>query len=179
MAKCNICTKNTAVSLYVRVKPVWMTESGKLKAPKGEAHKFFGYWPPESHLAQYFRVELARKESILQEFFLNNCRGHEFDEITEAIEQTIPPIPGVPIKILWNPSPKVTPYLLAETKAEREEIELAINNDLRSITVRTKADIKTSLKALFNNTAPETINIVSYRPILPSRNGSFAHWSPL
>lgn len=175
MAKCNICTKNTAVSLYIRVKPVWMTEDGKLKAPKGEFHKFFGYWPPESHLAEYFRLELARKESILQGYFQNNCRGHEFDEITEAIEQTIPPIPGVPIKILWNPSPKVTPYLLAETAAERAELELAINNDLRTITVRTKDDIRPSLTALFNNTAQETIKIVSHRPILNNRNGFMSH----
>lgn len=172
MAKCNICTKDTAVSLYVRVKPVWMTENGKLKAPKEAEHKFFGYWPPESHLAEYFRRELNDKHSYLQEFFINNCRGHLFSEIVEAIEQTIPPIPGVPIKILWNPSPRVTPYLLAETNKEREDLQLAVNNDLRTVTVRQKADIKNSLLGLLNNTVQEKPTIVSYRRILPNSNGS-------
>lgn len=168
MAKCSICTKNTAVSLYIRVKPLWTAESGKIQAAKKEYHKFFGYWPPDSHLANYFRLEMSRGQSILQPLFVNNCRGHSFTEIVEAIENIIPPISGVPIKILWNPSPKVTEYLRAESLKERQALSVEINNDLRYTTVYEKSNIQTALKNLFNNTVPEITHTIFY-PNIGSR----------
>lgn len=168
MAECSICKKTTAVSLYIRVKPVFADIGDrKLKSAPRKEHRFFGYWPPESHLAEYFRLELARKESILQPLFENNCRGHSFKEITEAIEQLMPPIPGVPIRILWNPSPKVTPFLLAETWRQKQEAKLEINNDLRMVTVYEKSSIQSALKNLFNNAEQEITQTVSY----PVANG--------
>jgi hypothetical protein len=165
MAQCSICTKDTAVSLYIRVKPIWSTGNGKFRAAKKDQHRFFGYWPPDSHLAEYFRLELARGQSILQPLFVNNCRGHSLREIAEAIENLSPPMPGLPIRILWNPSPKVTKFLRSETWREKAEAELEIKNDLRTITVHDKASIKTSLIALFNNTQMETSTMVSYQNI--------------
>jgi len=168
MAQCSICTKNTAVSLYIRVKPIWPVANGKYQAAKKDQHRFFGYWPPDSHLAEYFRLELARGQSILQPLFVNNCRGHSFQEIVAAIENMVPPIPGIPIKIMWNPSPKVTQYLQAETWRERAALELEISQDLRFVTVHDVASIKTSLKGLFNNTQQEITNTVFY-PTIGSR----------
>jgi len=168
MAKCSICTKDTAVSLYIRVKPMLPVSVGKYKSASKEQHRFFGYWPPDSHLAEYFRMELARGQSILQPLFINNCRGHSLQEITEAIENLSPPLPGMPIRILWNPSPKVTQFLRAETFRERQEAEIQINNDLRCITVHDKADIKTALKNLFNNAEQDITNTVFY-PNISSR----------
>lgn len=162
MAQCSICDKTTAVSLYVRVKPMLPVAKDKLKSARRDMHRFFGYWPPESHLAEYFRLELARGQSILEPLFRNNCRGHSLLEISAAIENLIPPLTGMPIRILWNPSPKVTQYLMPETWRQRMEAELAMNGDLRYVTVRDKADVMTELKSLFNNAEPEITQTVSY-----------------
>lgn len=150
MAKCGICLKDTAVSLYVRVKPIWDGKGSKWRAPK-DKHMFFGYWPPESHLTKYFELELARGESILQPLFQNNCRGHDLDMIADAIEAKMPPIPGMPIRILWNPSPRVTPLLLAEGDYEKLRKAIETTNDLRTVTIDDISGIRLGLVNLFSN----------------------------
>jgi len=156
MAKCGICTKDVAVSLYLRVKPMWEIRPGRWRAAKKDAHLFLGYWPKGSHLAEYLRMEYAREmagrpDAILQRLWEANCHGHRVDEIIEAIEEKMPPIPGVAVKILWNPSPRVTPYLLAETDVARRAAMLEVNNDLRACLVTEKRDVREKVYALVNN----------------------------
>jgi hypothetical protein len=107
-------------------------------------------------------MELQRNTQILQPLFESNCRGHSVDEIIEAIEQKIPPISGVPIRILWNPSPKVTPFLLAETVQEREQIRLEVNGDLRMVTVDRVESVRPTLLSLLNNAQKRVVQSVSY-----------------
>lgn len=161
MANCNICSKVVAVSLYVRVKPIWDGKGSRWKASK-DKHFFFGYWPPESHLANYFRHEKAMGQTYLQPIFESNCSGHTVDEVIEAIEQKCPPMPGMPIMILWNPGSKVTPLLLMETWKQKTEAKLEINNDLRTVKVSDKGSIRSSLLNLFNNAQERVEQSISY-----------------
>lgn len=161
MADCDICQKIVAVSLYVRVKPVWDKHGPRWRAKKDQ-HKFFGYWPPDSHLANYFREQLAYGEKYFQDLFMNNCRGHTVDEIIEAIEQKVPPIPGMPIRMLWNPGSKVTPFLLMESWRQKAEAQLDINNDLRTVTVDKIENVRTGLVDLFNNAIVRPEQSISY-----------------
>lgn len=92
---------------------------------------------------------------FLQQLYEKNCRGHTLEEITEAIEQKIPPMPGVPIKILWNPGSKVTPYLLAETPAQRAAARVELQQDLRTVIVDEKSEVKVKILWLLNNAAPK------------------------
>lgn len=146
MSECDICHKTVAVSLYLRVKPIVRG----VRIPK-DTHRFFGYWPPESHLVEYIKAEL-RVGSYLGRLYENNCRGHSIEDIVEAIEQLAPPEVGVPIKILWNPGTKVTPYLLAETPAQREQAKMELQQDLRTIVVSDRSQVKMSILYLLNNT---------------------------
>lgn len=157
---------------------MFQTGPNRYKAGKNETHHFFGYWPKDSHLANYIRLEMERakygmEDPILQRLWQANCHGHAFHEIVEAIEQKIPPIEGVAIKALWNPSPKVTPFLLAETWRDRAEAHLEVNNDLRYVNIFKKEDVATSIKALLNNSQDEDIVLKSY-PSVPviGRNGN-------
>lgn len=162
MAKCTLCNNDVAVSLYIRAKPIIPADprARRYTAAKNEYHKFFGYWPQDSHLANYFRLELQRNQNILQPLFDNNCRGHSVDEIAAAIEDVIPPIQGVPVQFLWNPSPRVTPFLFAETFREREEARLEINNDLRKIICFDVPSIKSKLLSLLNSAEqPDTAKV--------------------
>lgn len=167
MADCGICQKTVATSLYIRAKPIWDGKGTKWVAKK-DKHSFFGYWPPDSHLAEYFRLELARRESILQPLFVNNCRGHSVDEIADAIEAKVPPLPGIPVKLLWNPSPRVSPYLLAESWRERADAQLETNGDLRTVTVHDISSVRTSLLNLLNNAQNRTEQSISHpgKPVM-------------
>lgn len=170
MAKCVLCNKDTAVSLYIRAKPLISldTAARKYQAAKSEHHKFFGYWPPESHLANYFRHGSA----YLQSIFDNNCRGHTVDEIAESLEQIMPPLSGVPIQLLWNPSPKVREFLRAEIWREREQARLDIVNDLRKIICFSIEEIKPKLRILLNSAEePDTAKV-----FYPGKvDGRFSH----
>lgn len=168
MADCAICSKTVAVSLYVRVKP--MVDAGpKLKgaSPK-DKHKFYGYWPKGSHLGQYLKMEVEREQQgrsdpILQNLWNNNCHGHSPEEIISSIEETMPPDPhaGIYLKMLWNPSPKVTPYLLSETNIERKENELHVSSDLRWTVARKKEEIRQRFYYLINNSADRLAQSIS------------------
>ena len=163
MANCGICQRPTAVSLYVRVKPMFFVGANKLKAGNKETHHFFGYWPPESYLANYFKLEAQRGDPILQPIYMKNCKGHSLEEITSVIEEKCPPLPEIPVRILWNPSPKVTPLLLADSQRDRWESNLDKNNDLRWVTIYEKEKILSSLKTLFNTATTEYVeHSVSY-----------------
>lgn len=169
-SNCVICQKLIAVSLYIRVKPLWETAAGKWQAPKKQQHLFFGYWPKESHLAEYLRMEYERQmrgapDPILQRLWEGNCHGHPIDQIIEGIEQLMPPMPGIALKILWNPSPRVTPFLLAETNRERTEAQLSVNNDLRWCLVMDKSQIRDRVLSLVNNSTERVIQSIS-RPLV-------------
>lgn len=167
MANCSICTKTVAVSLYVRAKPMFQTGPNKYKAGKNNTHHFFGYWPKDSQLGNYLKIEYQKaqmgiKDPILERLWQSNCHGHPFSEIVEAIEQKIPPMPGIAIKVLWNPSPRVTPFLLQDHWRDRAEAHLETNVDLRYVTIFRKEDIASSIKILLNNSQEEDLKVVSY-----------------
>lgn len=122
-----------------------------VKVPKN-THKFYGYWPPESHLVEFIREEIM-KGPYLKGIWDANCRGHSIEDIIEAIEQQIPPEAGVPIKVLWNPGVKITPYLFSETPAQRAQARMELQQDLRTVVINDKEQIKLSILYLLNNTA--------------------------
>lgn len=177
MSNCSICQKAVAVSLYLRVKPMFDSGNGKWRAGPKDVHKFFGYWPKDSHLAIYLKMEYDREmrgapDPILQRLWEGNCHGHQFEEILAAIEDYMPPIPGVAIKVLWNPSPRVTPMLLAESPYDREQAQMKVNNDLRMVTIYRKEDVKVSLQNLLNNSVERIISSVSYPDAAIRSNGN-------
>ena len=177
MSNCNICQKPVAVSLYLRVKPIFQVDNGKWKAGPKESHRFFGYWPKNSHLAIYLKMEYEREmqgrpDPILQRLWESNCHGHKFEEILAAVEDSMPPIPGVAIRVLWNPSPRVTPMLLAESPYDREKASIEVNNDLRKVTIYRKEDVKVSLENLLNNSVERIIRSVSYPDAAIRSNGN-------
>lgn len=143
---CSICKKIVAVALYLRVRPIVKGT----RVPKS-AHRFFGFWPPESHLVEYIKTEMMIG-AYLNRLWENNCKGHSIDDIVEAIEQLCPPETGIPIKILWNPGTKVTPYLLAETPAQRAQLRMEAQQDLRTVLVSEKTQVRLSILYLLNNT---------------------------
>ena len=159
---CNICKRPVCVSLYIRVKP-WAGRDKRMR-PAGNiprnAHRFFGYWPPESHLVEYLKVEHAK--GSLQRWYNENCRGHTLDEIVEAIEQTIPPLPGLPIRIMWNPATKVAGYMREENPAEKARLKMDIASQVRALNVYQKSDIRQAILILFNNTVQKAPALVSY-----------------
>ena len=177
MSNCNICFKPVAVSLYIRVKPIFRADGGKWKAGSKDTHKFFGYWPKNSHLAIYLKMEYEREmagqpDPILQRLWEGNCHGHRLQDIVEAVEQSMPPIPGVAIRALWNPSPRVTPMLLAESPYDRERASIEVNNDLRKVTIYRVEDVKVSLENLLNNSVEQIISSVSYPDASIRSNGN-------
>lgn len=153
---CELCGKVVCVSLYLRVKP-W---TGRSKDLPRDSHRFYGYWPPESHLVEYLKVE-AQKHS-LQRWYNENCRGHSMAEIVEAIEQSVPPLPGLPIRIMWNPATQVVAYMQAESPEEKRRLKMDIQSQVRTINVYQKAEIKTAILTILNNTIEETPASVSY-----------------
>jgi hypothetical protein len=167
MADCSICTKIVAVSLYVRAKPMFQVSPNRYKAASNDTHLFFGYWPKESQLGNYLKLEYERAKAgmhdpILQRLWDSNCHGHTFTDIVEAIEQKMPPVNGIAVKVLWNPSPKITPMLLADSWRDKADAHLETNNDLRFVTIFRKEDIAISIKHLLNNSQEEDIKVVSY-----------------
>lgn len=165
---CALCGRPVAVSLYLRVKP-WPGRNQEMRVraaiPRSE-HRFFGYWPPESHLVEYLKVE-AHKHS-LQRWYEENCRGHTLDEIVEAIEQTVPPLPGVPIRIMWNPASNILAYMQAETLEERRRAQLDIQSQVRAVNVYQTADVRRSVLTILQNTVATPQPGVSY-PGAPAR----------
>ncbi len=147
---CALCGKVVCVSLYLRVKP-WLGGSREQKRaiPK-EGHKYFGFWPPESHLRQYLEVEMSKHS--LQRWYEDNCRGHTLEDVVTGIEELLPPIPGVPIRIMWNPATQVMAYMFAETTELRRQLKMDIATSVRAINVYAKADIRQSIVTMLNNT---------------------------
>lgn len=167
MAKCAICIKDVAVCLYIRAKPMVQVGVNKYKDPGKEGHRFYGYWPKESHLAEYLRLEKERElrgtpDPILQRLWESNCQGHPLEEIISVIEESMAPIPGIAVKILWNPSPRVTDFLFAETNKQRREAELHVNQDLRWTIVYSKAEVRQRIEFLVNNSWDKIVKSISY-----------------
>lgn len=157
---CALCDKPVCVGLYLRVKP-WpgRSKSGRVvELLPRSTHKFYGYWPPESHMLDYLREE-AQKHS-LQRWYNENCRGHSLDEIVEAIEQTQPPLPGIPIRVMWNPATKVAQYMRAESPSERRQAQMDLQSDVRATVIHQRGDVRQAIVFMLNNTI-ETQPLVS------------------